>query len=152
MCVQAERWGSELLTEDVEHVDLSKHPFTVRTSDTEVQVLLLPDVLLFISSLHCMLMCRNSITYSCCYACQVKTHSIIIATGATAKKLGIPSEEKFWSQGISACAICDGMRMLPLSLQHQNLSYRSALTTWTTNPHYCCANLCSSSWSDASAS
>lgn len=42
-------------------------------------------------------------------ACQVKTHSIIIATGATAKKLGIPSEEKFWSQGISACAICDGM-------------------------------------------
>ncbi len=40
---------------------------------------------------------------------QVKAHSIIIATGATAKRLGIPSEEKFWSQGISACAICDGM-------------------------------------------
>ena len=132
--VQAERWGSELLTEDVEHVDLSKRPFTVRTSDTEVQILLLPDVLLFVCLLHCMLMCRNSITYSCCYACQVKTHSIIIATGATAKKLGIPSEEKFWSQGISACAICDGMRMLPfvsLPLQHLNLSYR-ALTTWTT--------------------
>ena len=33
---QAERWGSELLTEDVEHVDLSSRPFTVRTSDTEV--------------------------------------------------------------------------------------------------------------------
>lgn len=45
---------------------------------------------------------------SCYHARQVKTHSIIIATGATAKKLGIPSEEKFWSQGISACAICDG--------------------------------------------
>lgn len=40
---------------------------------------------------------------------QVKAHSIIIATGATAKRLGIPSEEKFWSQGISACAICDGV-------------------------------------------
>ena len=39
---------------------------------------------------------------------QVKAHSIIVATGATAKRLGIPSEEKFWSQGISACAICDG--------------------------------------------
>lgn len=39
---------------------------------------------------------------------QVKAHSIIIATGATAKRLGIPSEEKFWSNGISACAICDG--------------------------------------------
>lgn len=34
--MQAERWGSELLTEDVEHVDLSSRPFTVRTSDTEV--------------------------------------------------------------------------------------------------------------------
>ena len=34
--MQAERWGSDLLTEDVEHVDLSKRPFTVRTSDTEV--------------------------------------------------------------------------------------------------------------------
>ena len=43
-CVQAERWGSELLTEDVEHVDLSKRPFTVRTSETEVQPLLLPDL------------------------------------------------------------------------------------------------------------
>jgi len=35
-------------------------------------------------------------------------HSIVIATGATAKQLGLPSEEKFWNHGISACAICDG--------------------------------------------
>lgn len=33
---------------------------------------------------------------------------MIVATGATAKRLGIPSEKKFWSTGISACAICDG--------------------------------------------
>lgn len=39
---------------------------------------------------------------------KIKTHSIIIATGATAKRLGLPSETQFWSQGISACAICDG--------------------------------------------
>lgn len=39
---------------------------------------------------------------------EVKTHSVIIATGATAKRLGLPSEHKFWSHGISACAICDG--------------------------------------------
>ena len=38
----------------------------------------------------------------------VFAHSLIIATGATAKRLGLPSEEKFWSRGISACAICDG--------------------------------------------
>lgn len=39
---------------------------------------------------------------------EVKTHSIVIATGATAKRLGLPSEHQFWSRGISACAICDG--------------------------------------------
>ena len=39
---------------------------------------------------------------------EVRAHSIIIATGATAKRLGIPNEETFWSNGISACAICDG--------------------------------------------
>lgn len=39
---------------------------------------------------------------------EVKAHSIVIATGATAKRLNLPSEEQFWSRGISACAICDG--------------------------------------------
>lgn len=39
---------------------------------------------------------------------EVKAHSIIIATGATAKRLGLPSEHQYWSRGISACAICDG--------------------------------------------
>ena len=39
---------------------------------------------------------------------EVKAHSIVIATGATAKRLGLPHEADFWSNGISACAICDG--------------------------------------------
>ncbi|WP_269623213.1 thioredoxin-disulfide reductase [Prochlorococcus marinus] len=38
----------------------------------------------------------------------INTHSLIIATGARANKLGIPNEKKYWSRGISACAICDG--------------------------------------------
>ena len=38
----------------------------------------------------------------------IQTQSIIIATGASANRLGLPNEERFWSQGISACAICDG--------------------------------------------
>jgi hypothetical protein len=42
------------------------------------------------------------------FVVQVRTHSLIMATGATAKRLGLPSEEQFWSRGISACAICDG--------------------------------------------
>ena len=39
---------------------------------------------------------------------EFKTNSIIIATGATAKRLGLPSEKTYWNRGISACAICDG--------------------------------------------
>lgn len=70
---QAERWGADLRTEDVEFVDVTNRPFIVRSSD-----------------------------------CEVKCHSLIIATGATAKRLGLPREHEFWSRGISACAICDG--------------------------------------------
>lgn len=39
---------------------------------------------------------------------EVRTHSLVIATGATAKRLGLPSEGTYWNRGISACAICDG--------------------------------------------
>lgn len=39
---------------------------------------------------------------------EVTAGSVIIATGATAKYLGIPSEEKFNNKGVSACAVCDG--------------------------------------------
>ncbi len=73
MKAQAVRWGAELYTEDVTHVDLSQRPFVIRSDDREI-----------------------------------KAHSIVIATGATAKRLGLPSEHQFWSRGISACAICDG--------------------------------------------
>lgn len=37
-----------------------------------------------------------------------ETHSLIIATGATAKRLPLNSEKKFFGSGISACAVCDG--------------------------------------------
>lgn len=39
---------------------------------------------------------------------KVTAESVIIATGATAKYLGLPSEEKFANRGVSACAVCDG--------------------------------------------
>ena len=39
---------------------------------------------------------------------EIKANSIIIATGASANRLGIKNEQSFWSKGISACAICDG--------------------------------------------
>jgi len=70
---QAERWGAELVMEDVEEVDLGVRPFVVRSAEREV-----------------------------------RAHSIIVAMGATARRLGLPREHEFWSRGISACAICDG--------------------------------------------
>lgn len=38
----------------------------------------------------------------------ITTDSIILATGASAKRLHLPGEETYWQQGISACAVCDG--------------------------------------------
>ncbi|MBP0020948.1 MAG: thioredoxin-disulfide reductase [Cyanobacteria bacterium SBLK] len=73
MKAQAERWGTQCHTEDVLEVALQQRPFTIRSSDREIQ-----------------------------------THSLIIATGATAKRLHLPSENEYWTRGISACAICDG--------------------------------------------
>jgi thioredoxin reductase (NADPH) len=73
MKAQAERWGAELVTEDVTYVDFNQRPFVIRSEEREV-----------------------------------RAHSVVIATGATAKRLGLPSEQVYWSHGISACAICDG--------------------------------------------
>ncbi|KAF8403768.1 hypothetical protein HHK36_011873 [Tetracentron sinense] len=75
---QAERWGAELFQEDVEFIDVKSSPFTIRSSEREF------------------------------FTLQVKSHSIIVATGANARRLRLPREDEFWSRGISACAICDG--------------------------------------------
>lgn len=38
----------------------------------------------------------------------VEAESVIVATGASAKYLGLPSEDTFANKGVSACAVCDG--------------------------------------------
>ncbi len=70
---QAERFGTEFVTDDVTKVDFSEEPFRVWVEDTEYQA-----------------------------------RSVIVATGATARWLGIESEERFKGKGVSACATCDG--------------------------------------------
>lgn len=39
---------------------------------------------------------------------EIEAQTVIVATGATAKYLGLPSEKKFRGMGVSACATCDG--------------------------------------------
>jgi thioredoxin reductase (NADPH) len=39
---------------------------------------------------------------------EIQAHSVIIATGASAKWLNIPSEQRLKNRGVSACAVCDG--------------------------------------------
>ena len=38
----------------------------------------------------------------------IEAQAVIVATGASANRLNLPQEGRFWSRGISACAICDG--------------------------------------------
>lgn len=74
MKAQAEHVGTEMVSDHIVAVDLSRRPFRL-TGDSGVH-------------------------YSC--------DTLIIATGAKAKWLGIPSEETFKGFGVSACATCDG--------------------------------------------
>jgi thioredoxin reductase (NADPH) len=70
---QAERFGTDMLGEDVTGVDFTRRPFVVRTDDTAFEA-----------------------------------QTVVIATGASATMLGLPSETLLIGHGVSTCATCDG--------------------------------------------
>jgi thioredoxin reductase (NADPH) len=70
---QAERFGTEFVTDDVTRVDLSERPFRVHVEDAEY-----------------------------------RAKAVIVATGASARWLGLPGEQTYQGRGVSACATCDG--------------------------------------------
>ena len=39
---------------------------------------------------------------------KIESKAVIVATGATAKTLGLDSEKKYWAKGVHTCAVCDG--------------------------------------------
>ena len=69
----AEKFGTTLVYDNVNKVDVSKRPLSIHA---------------------------DSASYTC--------DALIIATGASAKYLGLPSEEAYKGKGVSACATCDG--------------------------------------------
>ena len=71
---QAERFGTKILSNIVNKVDLSVNPYKIWLDDGE----------------------------------EIQAKSVIIATGASAKYLGLSDEQKYMGQGVSACATCDG--------------------------------------------
>ncbi len=80
---QAQRFGTEFLTADVDRVDFSERPFGVWVGNTEL-----------------------------------RAQSVIISTGAKARMLGLPSEDRLLGHGVSTCATCDGFffRQKPLAI------------------------------------
>ena len=70
---QAERFGTEMIAEDVTEVDFGHRPFRVTAGGTTLEA-----------------------------------HTVIVATGASAKMLGLPNEGKLIGRGVSTCATCDG--------------------------------------------
>lgn len=75
MRAQSERFGTKIISETIEKVDLSERPFKLWPEYTDEPV---------------------------------TASAVIIATGASARRLNLPGEEKYWQNGISACAVCDG--------------------------------------------
>jgi thioredoxin reductase (NADPH) len=73
MQAHAERFGTEIVYDHINEVDLQQRPFRLVGDEGE-------------------------------YTCD----ALIIATGATAQYLGLPSEEAYMGRGVSACATCDG--------------------------------------------
>jgi thioredoxin reductase (NADPH) len=70
---QAERFGTEFVTDDVTRVDFSERPFGVWVGDEE----------------H-------------------RANTVIVATGASARQLGLESEVALQGRGVTYCATCDG--------------------------------------------
>ena len=70
---QAERFGTEFITDDVTKVDFSERPFRVWVGNDEY-----------------------------------RARTVIVATGASARQLGLPSEQTLQGRGVTYCATCDG--------------------------------------------
>lgn len=73
--IQAERFGTKFITEDVTAIDVDTRPFKVESASGVVT-----------------------------------GEAVIVATGATARRLQVPGtrDGEFWQKGVTACAVCDG--------------------------------------------
>ncbi len=77
---QAEALGADLRAEELISVDFSQQPYLITTRP---------------------LFGDGQLKH-------YRTDSCIIALGSTPKRLGVPGESNYWSQGVYTCAVCDG--------------------------------------------
>jgi thioredoxin reductase (NADPH) len=82
---QAVNFGTRIVSKDVVKVDFKRNPFTL----TAVNRFGRGEALDGTSE-------------------AIEAHAVIVATGARANYLGLPSEDHFKNRGVSACAVCDG--------------------------------------------
>ena len=92
MRAQSIHCGTDIVTETIARVDLRHRPFRLYTE----------------AMVEAMRRRGNGGGGDSGGDGPILADSVIIATGATAKRMHLPGEETYWQAGISACAVCDG--------------------------------------------
>ena len=98
--IRAEQFGTEIIHKHVTAVDFSTRPYRLWST-------LQPDIDASAYKLGDRNEIRQAVKKIRQQEHNLEADSVLIATGATARRLGIPGETEFLGKGVSVCAVCD---------------------------------------------